>query len=118
MGVGLDLGGVLIAVQVDALGFLGKYHRNAEVLGGYAGDADAGCLDREDLIHLSVSEHALKFFADLVNERDIHLVIQKTVYFQDVARTYLTVFQNSLFECLHISPPFHKMIRIGKIFQY
>ena len=45
------------------------------MLGGDAGDADAGSLNGQDFIDGGVFEQLGPFFAHLVKERRIHLVV-------------------------------------------
>lgn len=65
MGIGFYLAGINIACNVLGLGFLCKYNRHMELLGYHAGNADSGCLNRKDLVDLTVRESALKLLADL-----------------------------------------------------
>lgn len=76
-----------------------------EVLGCDTGDADTGCLDRKDFCNLVGREKPAEFFSDLIDQIDIHLMIQKTVNFQYVARLYHSVFQNAFFQKLHSFVP-------------
>ena len=50
IGVGMDGGGVDLAVNILALGLLGKDNRHVEMPRGHAGDGDAGCLDGQNLV--------------------------------------------------------------------
>ena len=56
VGKGGHLSGVELPAQVSGLALFGKDHRTVEILGGYAGHADAGGFDGEDLVHLLVLE--------------------------------------------------------------
>ena len=61
----------------------------------HAGDADAGRLDREDLRDGSVGEQPLELLAHLIKQVNIHLMIQKTVYLQNVAFLNNAILDNS-----------------------
>ena len=39
------------------------------------GDTDSGCLNCKDFIDWSVGEEAFEFFADFIDEGNIHLMI-------------------------------------------
>ena len=56
---GLNLCGIHLAVQIDALGFFRKDHRNAEILGCDASNADSGRFDGQDLVDRAVSEQTV-----------------------------------------------------------
>ena len=75
MGKGFHLCHIHFSVQIDALGLFGKYHRHIEISGGNAGNADPGCLDGQDLVHLYVCKAALELLSHLLQETDIHLMV-------------------------------------------
>ena len=64
-------------------------------------DPNARSLNRQDLVHVAVCKSALKFFADLREEIDVHLVIQKTVHLQHVGALDLPIFANPFLQKLH-----------------
>ena len=97
MGKGFHLGGVHLSGNVFGLRFLGKYHRHVKILGDNTGDADAGRLNGQDLCHLRVREAAFEFLTDLAKQANVHLVVQKAVYFQHVSGLDLAVFPYSVF---------------------
>ena len=106
LGEAPDLRAVLLAVEVRGLGLARKDHGDAiEVLGRNAGDADAGGLDRQDLINALALEQARPLGAHLVVKGDIALVVEEVVDFQDVALTDDAVLTNAVFELLHVCPP-------------
>ena len=84
VGKGGHLGGVELPAQVPGLALFGEDHRTVEVLGGHAGHADAGGFDGEDLVHLLVLEEAIPLLTHLVEQFDVHLMVQKPVHLQDV----------------------------------
>ena len=45
------------------------------------GDTDSGSLDRQDLIDRLVGKTLFIFRTHLIKQFDIHLMVQKTVYF-------------------------------------
>ena len=101
MGKGLHLGGVHLTGDVLGLVLFGKNHRTVEKLRRDTGDPNARSLNRQDLVHVAVCKSALKFFADLREEIDVHLVIQKTVHLQHVGALDLPIFANSFLQKLH-----------------
>ena len=59
------------------------------------GDTDTGCLDRQDLIDLFLCKPALEFLADLIEQADIHLMIQKAVDLQYISFFYYAILQDA-----------------------
>ena len=53
------------------------------------------------LLTLGIRETAFELFADLLKQVDIHLMIQKAVYFEDISFFNDSVFANSFFQKLH-----------------
>lgn len=98
VGEGFDFGVVHVAVKVDALGFLGEDDGYVEILRGDAGDADATGFDGEYFRDWDVCEAALEFFANLVDEGDVHLMVEEAVDFQDVARLHDAISEDALFQ--------------------
>ena len=92
MSKGLDFGGVHLTVQIQALGFLGKYDRDAEILCHDTGNAYAGGLDGQDFSDRGVGKSVFELFANLVDEWYIHLVVQEAVHLQYITRLYRAVF--------------------------
>ena len=92
MGEGLYLCHVDVSVNVDALALFGKYHRHVEIAGYHTGDADTGGFNGHDFIDILVREALFELLAHLLKQVDVHLMIQKAIYFQDVAFFYDTVF--------------------------
>ena len=102
LGVALDLGAVLLAVEVLGLGLAGEHHRRVvEVGSGHAGDADAGRLDGQDLVDLLALKKAGPLGAHLVVKRDVALVVEEAVDLQDVALTNDAILANAVLELLH-----------------
>ena len=66
---------VHFAIQIHALCFLGKNHRYIKVLGSNTGDTDTGCFNCKDFSDWTVGEAAFEFFADFIDEGNIHLMI-------------------------------------------
>ena len=75
------------------------------MLGGNAGNADAGRLDRQDFVDALALKQACPFGAHLVVQRHVALVVEEVVDFQDVALTDDAVLANAVFELLHVCPP-------------
>ena len=81
VGKGGHLSGVELPAQVSGLALFGKDHRTVEILGGYA---DPGRFDGEDLVHPFVLEQTIPLLSHLVEQFDVHLVVQKAVHLQDI----------------------------------
>ena len=75
MSIGLYLAGINITCNIFGLGFLCKYNRHMELLCHDTGNTDPGCLDRKDLVDLTVGKSALEFLSDLTKQFNIHLMI-------------------------------------------
>ena len=78
--------------------------RKAPILRSDAGNSNAGCLNRKDLVHSAVLKKSIKLLADLIYQLYVYLVVKKTVNFQNITRKYLSVFKNSFFKKLHFKP--------------
>ena len=90
---GFYLGTVHFTIKIQTLGFFGKNDRYIKILCGNTGNTDAGCLNSEDFSNRTICETSFKLFADLVDESNIHLMIQKTVYLQNISWFYDSIFQ-------------------------
>ena len=101
VGEGLYLSDIHLTVKIDALGFLCKYNRNMEVTCNQAGNADAGSLDCQDLSDRSVTKTFLELSTHLIDQLNIHLMIQEGIYLQYVTRFYNSVFYNAFFQKIH-----------------
>ena len=98
MGKRGDLRSQDLAVNVARLGFLGKDDRHAEMLRGDASDADARSLDGQDFGDAPVAEAAIELLAQLIDERDIRLMVQKGIDLEHLTVLDAAAFQNSLFQ--------------------
>ena len=105
MGEALYLGRVHLAVDVYALCFFGENHGAVEVLRGDARDAYAGGLDGEYLVDALIGEAPAEFLAHLVDERNVHLVVEEAVHLEDVSLLDNAVFSDSVLKKLHFSLP-------------
>ena len=92
---GLDLCDVNVAIDVDALRFLRKNDRYAEMTCDDAGNTDAGGLDRHDLVDVFIRKAALELLAHPVEQLDIHLMIEKAVNLEHVALLDHAVFYDA-----------------------
>ena len=92
---GFNLGNINLAVDVDTLGLLRKHDRNAEMTSHDAGNANAGCLNGNDLVDRLVRETALELLTHLIKQVNIHLMVQKAVYLQNVAFLNNAILDNS-----------------------
>ena len=101
MGVGFHLCGENVSGNIFGLIFLCKNDRNIKILRCDAGNADTGGFDGQDLVDAGIRETAVKLFADFFKQVDIHLMIQKAVYFEDISFFNDSVFANSFFQKLH-----------------
>ena len=85
MGEGLDLGLVVIVVQVDAHGFFCKHHRHIQLAGHNSRNADAAGLDGQHLVDGFAGKQPLPLPCHLPEQGDIHLMIDKAVHLQHIA---------------------------------
>ena len=98
----MDGGGVDLAVNVLALGLLGKDDRHVEMPRRHAGNGDAGRFNCQDLVDAVVLEDAVELLADLVQQVYIQLVVQKAVDLQDIAGTNLAFLHNTFLQKFHL----------------
>ena len=61
------------------------------------GNADAGSFDSENLIDRLPFEATFELLAHLIEEIDIHLMIQEAVHLQDISLLHDTVFCDAFF---------------------
>ena len=101
VGEGLDLGLVVIVVQIDAHGFFGKHHRHVELAGHHSRDADAAGLDGEHLVNWLARKQALPLPGHLAEQRDIHLMVDKVIDLQDAAFQTFSIAENPLLQGFH-----------------
>ena len=100
-------GSVHIAINVFAFGLFCKHHGHIKVAGRHAGNCNARCLNRQDLVYSVILKNAVKLLADFIQQVNIQLVVQKAVNFQHIARADLPIAQNAVFQKLHLKYPFH-----------
>ena len=86
-----------IAVNIDAFGFLGKHYRHAKACRHNTSNSDTRCLNGENFVDGFLCKSSLEFLTHLLEQGDIHLMIEKTVYFQDVSLFHNAVFHNPFF---------------------
>ena len=91
MRKGFYLCHIHIPFQVDALCLLRKYDRYLEMPRGQTRDPDAGSLDGQNLCDRRICKSPFKFRPHLIEQSDIHLMIQKAVYLQDISLFYNAV---------------------------
>ena len=70
-----------------------------------AGNTDAGRLDGNDFGDVRSVETAAEFTPDLIQQRHIHLVVEKAVHLEDVSILDNAVFSDSVLKKLHFSLP-------------
>ena len=99
---GFDFCTVHFSVQIQALGFFSKDNRYVEILGCNAGNADTGSLNGENLGDRCVGVNSFELFSYLINKGNIHLMIEKTVYF----RRIFPVLQFHLLKCVPLKAAF------------
>ena len=78
---GFDLGGIYFTVNIYGLGLFCKYHRHMKMLGCHTGNADTGSLHSQDLRNLTVCEQTRPLFSHFIEQINVHLMIQKRIYF-------------------------------------
>ena len=101
MGKGLHLSGVNLSGNVFCLCLLCEDYRHMKRFCRDTGDSDSGSLDREDLVYILICETAFELFSNLLKQFNIHLMIQKTIYFQYISFLNHTVPADSVFQKLH-----------------
>ena len=92
---------VFIVGAVDSLAFLGKNNRNIVEVCDERRDSDAASLDGENLVELHVRKTTLEFFADLVHQANINLMVQETVNLKNVAGLDDTIGKDFLLKKVH-----------------
>ena len=106
MGEGLDLGLVVVIVQIDAHGFFGKHHRHVQLASYHSRNADAAGLDGEHFVDGLARKQALPLPRHLTEQWDVHLVVDKAVHLEYVALAHNAVLADTIFQHLHkIYPP-------------
>ena len=103
VGEGLDLGLIVVIVQIDAHGLLGEDHRHIELAGDHGSDADAAGLDGQHLVDGLARKQTLPLLCHLPEQRDIHLMIDKAVHLQHIALADDAVSPNPIFQQSHFS---------------
>ena len=101
VGEGLDLGLVVVVVQIDAHGLFGKYHRHVELAGHDGCNANAAGLDGEHLVDGLACKQALPLLCHLPEQRNVHLVVDKAIHLEHIALAYDTILANTIFQHLH-----------------
>ena len=101
VGEGLDLGLVVVVVQIDAHGLFGKHHRHVELTGHNGGNADAAGLDGEHLVDGLARKQALPLPGHLAEQRDIHLMVDKAVNLEHIPFAHNAVCADTIFQHLH-----------------
>ena len=104
VGEGLDLGLVVIVVQIDAHRLFGEHHRHIELACHHGCNADAAGLDGEHLVDGLAGKQALPLLCHFTEQRNIHLVVDKAVYLEHVALAYNTILADTFFQHLHSEP--------------
>ena len=92
VGKGFDSCMINLAVNIDTLSLFCKYYRYMKILSGNTGNADAGSLDGQDFGDLFTWKPSAELLSDFVDQINIHLMIQKAVYFQYIAWFYHAIF--------------------------
>lgn len=94
----MDLGGIQRTVQIARTRLFGENDGNAaEMLRGNGGNTDSGRLDGNDFGDGRSVETAAEFTPDLIQQRHIHLVVEKAVHLEYAAFFHLPVLQDPLF---------------------
>lgn len=80
----------------------------------HAGDGNTGSLDRQNFIDSVFFKNAVELGTNLVQKFYIQLMVQKTIYFQYITGTDLSLLQNTLFKKFHLRiSPFHGSLFFG-----
>ena len=94
----MDLGGIQRTVQISRTRLFGEDDGNAaEMLRGNGSNTDAGRLDGNDFGDVRSVETAAEFTPDLIQQRHIHLVVEKAIHLEYAAFFHLPVPQDPLF---------------------
>ena len=102
LGEGIHGGGVLVAVQIDGLRFLGEHHRHiAEMLGGHACDANAGRFDGQNFGDVLAGEMLGPRGSHTVEQTYVALVVQERVHLEHVTCLYRSLALDSFLKFLH-----------------
>ena len=96
MGKRFNLRCIHFSGNIFRLCFLGKYNRNIKIFGYDTGNTNTRRLDRQDLVDLLTLKTAFKLLADLLEQMNIHLVIQETIHFQYISCSYDSIFTDSV----------------------
>ncbi len=80
MGKGLHFRYVHLPFQVHALCLFREHYRYAEIPGRNTGNPDSRSLDGEYFVNLGIFEPAGEFLPHLLEQLDVHLVVQETVH--------------------------------------
>ena len=93
------LRGIQLSVQIFGLALLRKNDRRIiKVLCNHDRNTDARCLDGQNLVDALTVKTAAKLLSDLIQQTNIHLMIQKAVHLQHIALFYVAILQDSLFQ--------------------
>ena len=87
-----------ITVQVHAAGFFCKHGGKAKAACHRVGNGNAGGFHSENTGHPFVFEMLIKSIADLLQKRNIHLVVEETVYLEDASRADAALPANTFFQ--------------------
>ena len=82
---------VKVTVQVFAFCFFGKYYRYVKILCSNAGNTDTAGLDSNNTSNLFLFKMAIELFANLVEQRDVDLVVNEAVHLQNVTGAHCTI---------------------------
>ena len=106
IGVGEDVALVEAALDVVALGLLGKDHGLAEAVSHHGGEGDAGGLRRQDDGDTAHVEAATELVRDVLQKLGVHPVVQEAVHLDDVAGEDFALPYDAILQLLHMrSPP-------------
>ena len=71
----------------------------------HTGNGNAGGFDGQDFVDAVVFKNSIEFGANLIQQSDVKLMVQKAIYFKYVSGTNLSVLQNPLFQKFHFHIP-------------
>ena len=101
IGIRKNIALVQAALDVVALGLLGKDHGHAVLLGADGSESDAAGLcgqHHRDILDVKIFG---KFLRHGAHQGGVHAVVQESVHLDDIAGEHAALLQDTLFQLLH-----------------
>lgn len=97
----IGLGHVFIVGGVGRRPFLGKHHRHAIEMAQECGDGYATGLDGKHFVDPAAFKPPHELFGNLMDKFHVNLVVEKVVYFEDIALGHIALSSDLLFKEIH-----------------